>query len=93
MFFIILILKFLIPPKNWSVLASFYSYELSLINFDLPIDYQLIICPVADLTEGGGGGGVEGARPLSEFETLVMGLFVPLHAPSITPPQDLSLLV
>ena len=34
----------------------------------------------------------EHASPLSEFETLVMGLFVSVHTPSNPPPQDLSLL-
>ena len=30
--------------------------------------------------------------PLSEFETLVMGIFVPAHTPPNPPPQDLFLL-
>ena len=34
----------------------------------------------------GGGGG------LSEFETFVMGLFIPVHAPFNPPPLDLPLL-
>ena len=36
---------------------------------------------------GGGGGGGRGGRtpPLSEFETLVMGLFVSVHAPLQSP--------
>ena len=41
------------------------------------------------------GGKIIGNRTaLSGFETLVMGLFVPVHAPSPIPPppQDLSLL-
>ena len=41
----------------------------------------------ADL--GGRGGRTP---PLSEFETLVMGNFVPAHAPPIPPPQVLFLL-
>ena len=44
-----------------------------------------VILQTTRVTEAdlGGGGGGRGGRtpPLSEFETLVMGIFVPAHAP------------
>ena len=72
-----LVLQHVLPKWEVSFLGHKDEYISRKTNAEITAT-KSVTYTVADL-----GGGVEGARPpppLSEFETLVMGLFVPVHA-------------